>query len=159
MSTVTQYTPEAIAKINAQLSENPDSDVNDIIANNELPTTTTEKKVKQSSAVVITDSARAAYNSEEEKDERILAIRDIEECSLSEATRIHNAIARQTKSSAPKKPCITDLMYSYLADAPRTEEELRSWIKENGTENTMRWFRAHDKVRQLANQLHAKGQS
>lgn len=50
----------------------------------------------------------------------------------------------------------TDLMHDWLAEADRTEDELRQWIKDNATDNAMRWFKTHDKVRILCNRVRAK---
>ena len=55
-----------------------------------------------------------------------------------------------------KKVAILDAMYDYLKEAPRTEEEFKAWVEANGTENTMRWIKTHDKARQMANEIHAK---
>jgi hypothetical protein len=55
-----------------------------------------------------------------------------------------------------QKKAIIDEMYSFLEEKARTEEELKLWIEQNGTDNTMRWFKTHDKARQLANKIHEK---
>lgn len=53
-----------------------------------------------------------------------------------------------------KRIGITEAMYDYLAEKPRTEDELHQWIVDNGTENTLRWEKSHQKVRELANRIH-----
>lgn len=55
-----------------------------------------------------------------------------------------------------RKGNIVDSMYDFLQAKPRTQDEFYSWIKENGTENTWRWRKAHDKVRELAVRLHVE---
>jgi len=51
---------------------------------------------------------------------------------------------------------IIDNMYLFLAEAPRTAEELKKWVGEHGTDNTKRWIKQHDKARVLANTLHSR---
>ena len=103
----------------------------------------------------ITTTAYDAYDSSEDRDEQILAIREIEEVSLSKATKIRTEIAKE-RGDSTSRASITDSMYAFLAEGEKTEAEFKAWVEENGTENTMRWFKHHDKVRQLTNELHSR---
>ena len=53
-----------------------------------------------------------------------------------------------------KRRGLQNEMYAFLQEAPRTQDELYRWIKENGSENTWRWRKQHDKVRELTVRLH-----
>lgn len=55
------------------------------------------------------------------------------------------------EKSAVTKRGITDSMYDYIGSEERSAEELKKWIEENGTANTLRWIKSHDKVRELVN--------
>ena len=48
-----------------------------------------------------------------------------------------------------------DNFYAFLQEGPKTQTESWNWVRENGSKNSVRWFVTHDKVRELANQLHA----
>jgi len=54
------------------------------------------------------------------------------------------------------KKNIIDNMYLFLEEGVKSEEEFKSWIIENGSANTLRWIKAHDRVRVLTNKLHEK---
>ena len=101
----------------------------------------------------ITTTAYDAYDSSEDRDEQILAIREIEEVSLSKATKIRTEIAKE-RGDSTNRAGITDSMYAFLAEGEKTEGDFKDWIAKNGSENTMRWFKHHDKVRLLTNALH-----
>lgn len=46
-------------------------------------------------------------------------------------------------------------MYEFLLNNPTvSEEEFHNWIVENGTPNTLRWEKSHQKVRELTNELY-----
>ena len=100
----------------------------------------------------ITKSAYAAYDSETERDDRIIAIKVSEGCSLSAAGKIVTAIAKERGDTVNRRG-ITDSMYDFLTAEKRSAEDLEKWIGENGTANTMRWIKSHDKVRVLVNTL------
>jgi hypothetical protein len=52
---------------------------------------------------------------------------------------------------------IIDSMYQYLLDNPKaTEAEFSAWIAENGSPNTVRWEKQHQKARELVNALAEK---
>lgn len=55
-----------------------------------------------------------------------------------------------------RKANLTDKMYAYLQEKPRTQSEFFKWMKTNGTANTWRWRAAHDKVRELTVRLHVE---
>jgi len=65
------------------------------------------------------------------------------------------AIENGAKTRGVKRG-ITDAMYDFLAEKPRTKEELKEWIEENGTPNTARWLSSYDKTRELVNRVFAK---
>ena len=55
------------------------------------------------------------------------------------------------------KTGITNSMYEFLLENPTvTEEEFHEWIVKNGTANTLRWEKTHQKARELANSIAAK---
>lgn len=103
----------------------------------------------------ITETSYSAYDSASDRDDQILAIREAEGVSLAKATKIRTEIAKERGDSASRN-CITDSMYAFLAEGEKTEAEFKAWVEENGTANTLRWFKHHDKVRQLTNELHSR---
>ena len=63
----------------------------------------------------------------------------LEECEVAKTTR---------------KKGITASMHEWFLEEPRSAKDLEKWIAANGTPNTLRWIKEHDKVRALTETLH-----
>ena len=103
----------------------------------------------------ISTTAYDAYDSATDCDDQTLAIRESESVSLNKAIKIRTEIAKE-RGDSTRRSGITDSMYAFLEEGIKTEAEFKAWVEENGTANTMRWFKYHDKVRQLTNELHSR---
>lgn len=101
----------------------------------------------------ISTSAYASYDSSSDRDDQVLAIKASEKCSLNKAIQIRTAIAKE-RGDTEQRGNIFQSMLDYLVEAPRTEAEFTEWVKTNGSENTMRWIKTHDKMRVAINKVH-----
>lgn len=62
----------------------------------------------------------------------------------------------EAKIEKGRKIGIIDAMYDFLIQEKRSELDLKTWIDQNGTENTIRWIKSHDKARVAINAAVAK---
>lgn len=103
----------------------------------------------------ISTSAYSAYDSSEDRDEKIIAVKIAEKISLSAASKIVSAIAKERGESGTTRG-LTDSIMAYLVEADRSEDEFHKWIKDNGTTNTARFEKSvWQKVRKATNDIRA----
>ena len=116
---------------------------------------------------IVADAATDAdLSTEEGFDAAVAKINDaIESTNEKGAATMLRAYARKNKIDFFKKPkkeggkrttFLTDFYAALVENPNMTEEEAHNFMVEHGTANTLRWEKAHQRVRKLANDLMEK---